>query len=89
MGRIEIREQRDLADERPKVVADALERLAGWREGMLSDHPTGTDPMTTVLDEGGPWHVRRQLPAYLKRLRETGRAEAAARLARRYADAAA
>jgi len=35
-----------------------------------------------VLSEGGPFHVRGELAAYLVRLRETGRAELAERLAR-------
>ena len=42
----------------------------------------GVDPMWTVLREGGPFHVRGQLPAYLARLRATGRAERAEKLAR-------
>ena len=33
----------------------------------------------TVLREGGPFHVRGQLPAYLERPRATGRAEWAER----------
>jgi choline-sulfatase len=31
------------------------------------------DPLETILDEGGPFHVRGHLPEYLDRLRETGR----------------
>jgi len=32
-----------------------------------------TDPMETVLAEGGPYHVRGHLPAYLEHLRESDR----------------
>jgi arylsulfatase A-like enzyme len=74
-------EQRDLAALHPQVVAEARRRLADWHADAMRDHPNGTDPMQTVLAEGGPWHVRGHLPAYLERLRATDRSEAAARLA--------
>jgi choline-sulfatase len=48
---------------------------------MLTSH-TNVDPMMTVLREGGSFHTRGELPAYLKRLRATGRAHHAERLAR-------
>jgi len=51
---------------------------------VTSSH--GTDPMITVLREGGSFHTRRQLPRYLSRLRETGRAHHAQRLARLHPD---
>jgi choline-sulfatase len=37
-----------------------------------------------VLLEGGPFHVRGELPGYLERLRATGRGELAAALTERY-----
>jgi hypothetical protein len=40
--------------------------------------------MMTVLREGGPHHTRGQLPAYLARLRATGRAHHAESLAARH-----
>ena len=45
----------------------------------------GRDPLVNVIAEGGPYHVRGQLPAYLERLRATGRADKAALLAAKYA----
>ena len=42
-------------------------------------HPN--DPMWTVIQEGGPLHTRGHLPAYVERLRTTGRSEWADRLA--------
>jgi hypothetical protein len=36
------------------------------------------------LGEGGPYHTRGQLPAYLRRLRETGRAGQAEMLSQRH-----
>jgi len=66
-------EQVNLAEEKPTVVHDALSRLEAWHGEMMRSASHGTDPMWTVLREGGPYHVRSQLPAYLKRLRSTGR----------------
>jgi choline-sulfatase len=77
-------EQHDRAADRPDLVARAEATLADWHANAMHDHPTGTDPMQTVLTEGGPWHIRGHLPAYLERLRGTGREEAAERLATRY-----
>jgi hypothetical protein len=37
-----------------------------------------------VVLEGGPFHVRGQLPAYLERLRVTGRGDQAALLGAKY-----
>ena len=55
--------------------------LEQWQSDLLCSHPTGIDPMWTVMNEGGPWHVRGHLQAYLARLRETGRAGVAERIA--------
>lgn len=73
-------EQENLAEKRPEITSLALDRLDRWHAEMMHDHPTGTDPLWTVLREGGPWHVRGRLEAYLERLRETGRSAAADRL---------
>jgi arylsulfatase A-like enzyme len=81
-------EQENLADKRPEVVSRALAELERWHADMMQNHPTGTDPMQTVLREGGPWHVRGQLERYLERLRATGRERAAEQLAARHPGAA-
>jgi len=38
-----------------------------------------------VIEEGGPFHVKGQLPAYLRRLRETDRGACADALEQKYA----
>ncbi len=81
-------EQRDLAAQRPEVVARALALLEEWHADAMKSSSDGVDPLWTVLREGGPWHVRGQLPAYLARLRDTGRAAHAERLAARWPEAA-
>ena len=67
-------EVHDLADDRPDLVGDGAARLTTWTEEQL-EIALGDlgDPMEIVLAEGGPYHVRRHLPAYLERLRDTGR----------------
>ena len=51
---------------------------------MLPHAARGRDPLENVVHEGGPFHVRGELPAYLQRLRATGRADQAALLAAKY-----
>ena len=68
-------EQRDVARENPQVVRDALDKLDAWHEQMMRTATHPIDPMRTVLREGGPYHCRNQLPAYLKRLRATDRSK--------------
>ena len=67
-------EQTDLFGAESTVANAGAETLATWTETQL-DRALGDrlDPMETVLAEGGPYHCRRHLPAYLERLRETGR----------------
>ena len=79
-------EQHDLAAERPEVVDRAMGLLAEWHHEMVVSSKHGVDPMMTVLQEGGPYHSRGRLPAYLERLRATGRAHHAEILAARHPD---
>jgi hypothetical protein len=78
-------EQRDLAAAEPARVRHALTLLDRWQAEVVAGGGAGVDPLETVLREGGPYHVRGQLPAYLARLRATGRASCAERLSRRHA----
>ncbi len=71
-------ETTDLAAGRPDLVAAASTMLDTWVDDQLDralgDPADGRlDPMTVVLAEGGPYHTRGHLPAYLARLRATGR----------------
>ena len=82
-------EQHDLAPRRPDLVARATAMLEEWHGQMMQPVQPGkaacaTDPMWTVLREGGPYHTRGELANYLKRLRETGRGEWAERLAAKH-----
>lgn len=79
-------EQHDLAPERPDLVQQGMSLLAAWYDEMALRSRHDVDPMMTVLREGGPYHTRGMLPAYLERLRATGRAAHAERLAGRHPD---
>jgi choline-sulfatase len=77
-------EQDDLQAARPAVVHEALARLERWLAEMMTTASHPADPMWMVLHEGGPKHVRGELPAYLERLRATGRTRWAELLAARH-----
>lgn len=68
-------ETTDLAASAPDVVKAGAEVLDTWTEEQLARSLTPVDPMDVVREEGGPFHTRRHLPAYLDRLRATGRSE--------------
>ena len=64
----------DLAGSEPAEVAEAAGMLDGWVEAQLAIAlGDRRDPIDVVMEEGGPYHVRGHLPAYLERLRATGR----------------
>lgn len=79
-------EQRDLVAEKPEVVREAVYRLQNWHDDMMRSMPPGyaTDPLWTIVDEGGPSHVRGNLPGYLEFLEENGHTESARLLRERH-----
>lgn len=79
-------EQNDLSAVRPDLVDKAMRMLGEWECEQMLTSQTNVDPMMTVLREGGSHHTRGCLPAYLERLRATGRAAHAERLARLHPD---
>ncbi len=81
-------EQHDLAAARPDVSGRALTLLTQWYSRMIPHLARGRDPLGNVILEGGPYHVRGELAAYLQRLRATGRSEQAELLRAKYPSAA-
>ncbi len=79
-------EQFNLASQRPDIVEEGMGLLKAWEEEMLPAAARGRDPLLNVVKEGGPYHVRGKLRAYLDRLRETGREAKAEVLALKYAE---
>lgn len=74
----------NLADFRPDLVGEAMTLLARWVDEMMRRSDSDVDPLMRVLREGGPFHCRGMLSAYLPRLSATGRAEGARVLAARH-----
>ncbi|MCL2707934.1 MAG: sulfatase [Defluviitaleaceae bacterium] len=80
-------ERFDLKGERPDVCAEGAKIILDWQEKMLKKNVgiSATDPMWTVMNEGGPLHAHDGgLDGYVKRLEESGRGEAARALAQKY-----
>lgn len=80
--------QHDLAPGGGPLLDDARRLLGEWTTAALDRAPAGSDPMDDVLAEGGPYHCRGRLPAYLDRLRATGRSAWADVLAERHPEEA-
>jgi choline-sulfatase len=77
-------QQQDLASQRADLVDHAMGLLADWQHKMMVTSRHAVDPMLTVLREGGPFHTRGELPAYMERLRASGRAHHTRALAERH-----
>lgn len=76
-------EREDLAELRPHLVQHGAALLDEWSGDMMRRSSTNVDPLLTVLREG-PLHARGHLKRYVERLRSTGRARHAERLAARH-----
>lgn len=75
----------DLVEDHPELVDRAMRLLEDWHTRMMASSINGTDPLQTVLKEGGPFHAREtHLNDYCKHLRETGRAHHAEALEARH-----
>ncbi len=83
-------EQNNLASQHPELCKEGLWRLMNWHDQqmikMVKHCNDVVDPLWTVMRENGPFHAQTEhLRPYLERLKETGRADGAARLAEKYA----
>lgn len=77
-------EQHNLADQHRDLCDQALRHLHDWHEAMMASMPYDTDPLWTVMREGGPFHARGQLPSYCERLEKTDRGWAVPQLRERH-----
>ena len=75
----------NLVEQNPEAREKGLALLGGWYGEMMADAARGRDPLSHVIAEGGPFHVKGQLPAYLRRLRATDRSAYADALEQKYA----
>lgn len=65
----------NLAQERPDLCDRGARLVLNWTEDMMRKSQYDTDPMWTVMREGGPEHARGMLEAYIRRLEGTPRAD--------------
>lgn len=79
-------EQYNLAEERPEKCKEAVYLLNQWHDDMMKTMPAPyvSDPLWTVIKEGGPLHAKGHLPDYVERLKETGRGDAVPELKKRH-----
>ncbi len=75
----------DVAEEAPATANHGQALLEALHAEMMRTVQTTDrrDPLQIVMDEGGPFHTRDRYAGYLKRLKATGRARQAERLAAR------
>jgi len=77
-------EQVDLASDDVATTTALGTYLDEWIGVELARSYARQDPLTTIVEEGGPFHVRGHLPAYLDRLRDTGRGRWISTIAERH-----
>ena len=77
---------RNLAKERPDLVAQGAKIILDWVDHNMKISIYDTDPMWTVMREGGPEHSRGEIGAYAQRLAGTARDYGVAALAEKYPD---
>ena len=81
-------EQNDVKQAHPDICAKGAKLILDWQDEMQKKScdakMVAADPLWTVLSEGGPAHTKGALDGYIKRLRQTGREDGAAKLERKY-----
>lgn len=77
-------QQKNIANNHPELCARGAKIVADWVDEMLKKSDYATDPMWTVMKEGGPEHTRGALEAYIERLRGTPREYGIALLRKTY-----
>lgn len=74
----------DLAGERSEVCRDAAYLLNEWHDEMMKTMDSATDPLRTVIREGGPLHAKGQLKSYCDFLKGSDRSYAIEELRSRH-----
>ena len=69
-------EQEDLAASNPQACKEAAYLLNQWHDNMMKTMSCPTDPLRTVIKEGGPYHARGKLKEYCEFLQDTERSSA-------------
>ena len=79
-------EQFNIAADNRDACVKGMSVILGWQDEMMKKSPYQTDPLWTVMREGGPAHSQGQLRDYTERLRKTGRETGAAALEEKFKD---
>ncbi len=80
-------EQNNLVKERKDICKEAVYRLNQWHDEMMKTMDHDADPLWTVMNEGGPFHIKyADLKEYCKRLEKTGRGCAVEKYREKYPD---
>ncbi|MFA6949030.1 MAG: sulfatase [Eubacteriales bacterium] len=66
-------ELNELSGKYPDLCAKGAKLILDWEDDMMLKSRYDTDPMWTVMREGGPEHARGELANYIKRLEGTPR----------------
>ena len=74
----------NLAGERPELCAQGAKIILDWVDEQMKKSQFDTDPLWTVMREGGPEHARGMLPSYIARLEGSERAEQIPKLREMY-----
>jgi hypothetical protein len=77
-------EQRDVKENYPDICRRGAKIILDWQDEQMQRSESQIDPLWTVMKEQGPFHTWGELPAYLDRLKTTGRGEAAELLQKKY-----
>lgn len=77
-------EQYDQKEEHPEICDKGARIILDWHDEQMKKSASQIDPLWTVMKEGGPYHTQGALEDYLVRLEQTGRADGASRLRRKY-----
>ena len=77
-------EQQDVKALYPDICAKGARIILDWTEENMLKSDSDADPMWTVIREDGPFHTHCDLNAYLQRLEQTGRADGADQIRKKY-----
>ncbi|MGG4146493.1 sulfatase [Paenibacillus algorifonticola] len=82
--RVDPYEQVNVAGQHKDICREAVYYLQEWHDEMMARSGDDTDPLWTVIKEGGPAHAKGYLKNYILRLQETGRGHHIEELKRRH-----
>ncbi|OGJ88353.1 MAG: hypothetical protein A2268_05590 [Candidatus Raymondbacteria bacterium RifOxyA12_full_50_37] len=77
-------ELNNLVDQKPEFIDKGRSILNDWEREQLASSKEHEDPMRKVIEEGGPFHTRGNLPEYIIYYQSINRQEIAEKMRKRY-----